>query len=248
MSDMLIEEVGDKFYATSKAWLVDQPEQLPREMAAEFDRSKLNQSFLWIAGRYVQANQLNRNGQFWTFDDIKHGEKSIQYTPLNALHKYDRPLGVFIQTKIVQREAADDKGEPLPEVQALAVMWAANFPEQAEFVRAAHKAGTLFFSMECVAESKQCLTCERKFEWAAETASLCEHLGSSAIAPRRFINPTFLGGALIFPPESPGWLDANVTEVARRLTLEYAAQTDGVGPEQWEMLMQLALEFAPESN
>lgn len=237
---MIIEQVGDKLFATTKAWIVESPEQVPREMASEMDRSKLNPSFVWIAGRYVQANQVNRNGQYWSFEDLKVGESSIVHTPLNALHRWERPIGTYVQTKIVEREGAS--GQSFPEVQALAVLWGANFPEEAEMARAAHKAGALSFSMECVAESKQCLTCENSYEWLTEAAGLCEHLSSSAVAPRRFVNPTFLGGALIYPPEKPGWNDADVTEVAHRMMTEQASRP--VETSAWEEKMNLLLQFS----
>lgn len=239
--DSMIQEIDGKIYATAQAYVVEGPEQLPREMAAEFKREEMNPSFIWIAGRYVQANEQNRNGQYWTFDDIQKGERSIQYTPLNALHRYDRPVGVIVQTKIVQREAAGES-RLLPEVQALSVMWGANFPELAALVRAAHASKKLWYSMECVAESRQCLTCEEIYPWAAASHEVCEHLGTNKSAPRRFINPTFLGGALIFPPESPGWADADISEVARKLTHEYAARSEpSVTVEEWQKMMDLVI-------
>jgi hypothetical protein len=237
--DPFIVQANDRFYATSEAYIVENAEQLPRELASEYNREGMNSSFVWIAGRFVQGGKVNRNGQFWSVDDIRAGEKSIRYTPMNALHHYNRPIGTIVETKIVHREEAE---ELLPEVQALGVLWAANFPEMAELARDAYAKKQLWWSMECVAEYKQCMTCERQFAWAAKAHETCEHLATSAVAPRRFINPTFLGGALIFPPERPGWSDADVTEVARELTLEYANEAAGeFTKEDWERLMAEAM-------
>ena len=236
----MLQQIGDRFYATSKAYIVDGPQDMPREMASDFKMDRANSTFLWIAGRYVQANNANRNGHYWTFDDLKSGEGSIVHTPVNALHEWDRPIGTVVQTKIVQREGAS-AGLEHPEIQALSVVWAMNFPEAAAEIRESHKQGTLFYSMECVAESKQCLACEQIFPYAAAAADVCDHLAGDMKAPRRFINPTFLGAGLIFPPERPAWPDAEVTDVAK-LVEEYANRNSDVA--RWESLMDRVMSYA----
>jgi hypothetical protein len=240
-----IEEFGGHLYATAPAYIVENVDQLPREIASEVSKEDLNRKFIWIAGRYVQANNPNKNGHYWTFDDLQKGEASIRYTPLNVLHKYEKPVGTIVQTKIVQRQEASTQ-RILPEVQALSVFWAFNFPELGELIRAAHEAKQLWYSMECVSESKQCMACEEVFPYAAAAHEVCEHLASSAAAPRRFINPTFLGGALIFPPERPAWPDADITEVARELTRQYAARATqkGMTGLEWAEMMDMATRWA----
>lgn len=226
-------EMGDKLYATARAYVVNEPDDLPREMASEFEQVKSNKSFLWVAGRYVQGENMNKNGHFWTMDDLRAGEASIAHTPVNALHQWDQPIGTLVQTKFIERETAS---QSFPEIQALGVVWAMNFPEMAELIKKAHAEKNLFWSMECISESKQCLTCERTYDYKATAAEVCEHLATNKIAPRRFINPTFVGGALVFPPDKPAWPDANVTDVAKTLTSQYASrETDKVA--QWESLM-----------
>ena len=213
MSDAFVFERNEKVYLNARAHIVADTEELPRELAAAVDGKRLNPQFVWISGRYVQGEKPNSNGQFWTSDDLKAGEYSIRYTPLNVLHEWQRPVGTFVETKLVHREAASGEGELLPEIQALSALWAHNFPQVAEAARSAHDKGKLWYSMECVGEGKQCLTCNKTFEWAA--ARYCEHMEESRTAPRRFINPVFQGGALIFPPVKPGWSDADIEEVAR---------------------------------
>lgn len=235
----MFEVIGDKFYATARAYIVHEPEELPREMASEFTMDTSNQSFIWIAGRYVQADNLNKNGHYWSFDDLKTGERSIRHTPVNALHEFDRPIGTVVETKMVMREGAS--GQPsFPEIQALSVVWGANFPQMAQLIKKAHSDKELFYSMECVSESKQCLSCEKIFPYAASAMETCEHLATDKNAPRRFINPTFLGAALIFPPEKPAWPDAEITEVAKRLTRQYAnRESDPVA--HWESMMDAVI-------
>lgn len=219
MVDSLVLERNGKAYVTARAEIISDPAQLPREMASAMEGKKLNPQLVWVSGRYVQGEKVNRNGQFWTTDDLKSGEYTVQYTPLNVLHQWDRPVGTFVETKMVHREAADTSNELLPEIQALSVLWANIFPQVADRVKEAHAEGKLWYSMECVGEAKQCLTCDRTFEWSS--ATYCQHLQGSSTAPRRFVNPVFLGGALIFPPAEPGWVDADIEELAKA-TREYA--------------------------
>lgn len=240
MSDTgTIRQVNDKLYATSRAYIVNAPEELPRGMASEWMERKMNDSFLWIAGRYVQANTPNKNQDFWSYDDLVGGEASIKYTPLNVLHQFEKPVGTFVETKIVHRAKSDEGAEVLPEIQALSVLWAANFPGIAKAARDAHAAGQLWYSMECTAETTQCMECERVFSFRAQAHEVCEHLANRTSA-RRWVNPTFLGGALIFPPVKPGWADADVTAVASELVDQYANRSSSEwsldGP-TWESLM-----------
>jgi len=232
---MFIEQINDKLYMSARAFIINDREQLPRAMASEWKEKSMNESFLWIAGRYVQANMPNKNNDFWSYDDIVVGESSIRYTPLNVLHKWDRPVGTFVETKIVHRQTADDASEVFPEIQALAVLWTANFPHVAQAARDAHDAGRLWYSMECTAETTQCMECQRTFSFRAAAEELCEHL-SGRTAARRWINPTFLGGALIFPPAAPGWQDADITSVAADLTRQYANR-NVMTSDQWEAEM-----------
>lgn len=242
MSDetMMIEKINDKIYMSARAFIVSDKEQLPRAMASEWEHQTMNDSFLWIAGRYVQANVANKNNDFWSYDDIVSGEPSVKYTPLNVLHKWDRPVGTFVETKIVHRQSASDEPDVLPEIQALAVLWTANFPNVAQAAKDAHDAGRLWYSMECTAETTQCMTCERTFSFRAASSELCEHL-SERTAARRWINPTFLGGALIFPPAAPGWKDADITSVHADLTRQYANR-NAMSTEQWEAQMDALYE------
>lgn len=233
---MIIEKINDKLYMSARAYIVSDREQLPRAMASEWSEEKMNDSFLWIAGRYVQANQPNKNMDYWSYDDLVSGESTIKFTPLNVLHAWDKPVGTFVETKIVHRQTADT--EALPEIQALSVLWSANFPNVAQAAQDAHDVGRLYFSMECTAETTQCMTCEETFSFASVSSEMCEHLASKTGA-RRWVNPTFLGGALIFPPKSPGWKDADITSIASELTREYANRDTAMSSVEWEAAMSL---------
>lgn len=215
MTDQFYMESHGKAYLSSRAHIISDPTEL-KEMAFSMKADTvLNPNFMWISGRYAQGEKANSNGQFWTIEDLKAGEYSLKYAPLNVLHEIQRPVGVFAETKIVHREPVESGSSEklLPEIQALSLLWAHNFPEVAELARQANAKGQLWYSMECVGEAKQCLTCDQTFEWAA--TKFCTHLEQSSTAPRRLVNPTFQGGALIFPPVRPGWADADIEEVAK---------------------------------
>ena len=204
-------QVKDLTYLKGRAYVVEKPEDMPRELASEFTHIDMNPSFLWVAGRYVQGEKANKNGHYWAKEDLTKGEHTIKHVPLNIDHDIEHPVGAFVETKLIERDTAETK---LPEIQALACVWAANFPAVASRIRAAHADKKLWFSMECVAERKQCMTCEQEFAYAAKAHEVCEHLATSAKASRRLINPVFLGGALIMPPSNPAWPDADITELA----------------------------------
>ena len=235
-----IRQINDKLYATARAFVVEEPKDLPRGMASEWAEEKMNDSFLWIAGRYVQANTPNKNNDYWSYDDIAKGQASVKFTPLNVLHQWDQPVGTFVETKIVHRAAAGEGAEMLPEIQALSVLWTANFPNIAKAAKDAHDVGQLWYSMECTAETTQCMECEKTFAFRAQAHEVCEHLANRTAA-RRWINPTFLGGALIFPPTKPGWADADITAVAAELTDEYAnraTESRRIDAASWESMME----------
>lgn len=223
----------DTFRLKASAYIVTTPEELPRALASEF-KDEMNPSFMWIAGRFVQANKLNKNGMMWTTEDLEKGEHTVKYVPLNVGHNYEKPVGVFVETKLVNRETADT-GEKNAEIQALSVLWAANFPELANVVRMAHQAKQLHFSMECVAEAKQCLTCDEMFPWVAQAHETCSHLAESKKAPRRFVNPIFVGGALVLPPDQPAWSDAEITDLSGMLAAT-------ITPATWEKMMASVVE------
>lgn len=229
-----LDDIGGRLYVSARAQIVSDPAELPREMAA--DHSELNPSFLWIAGRYVQAERLNRNGHFMTYDDLVAGQGSIQHSPLNGLHEWWKPIGTFVEAKIVERDGTH-------EIQALSAMWAANFPEMAAAIRQYHAEGNLWYSMECVAEARQCLTCDATFEWATAATDWCVHMAADPKAPRRFINPVFLGGALVYPPQQPAWADAEA-EVASLID-SYAHRSEGPDlsdPLVWSLVMKMVSE------
>jgi hypothetical protein len=227
---------GERLAMEVAAEVVD-PSSLPREVASALPATQFNPSFMWVAGRYVQANVANLNGHIWDPKELEKSEYSIRFTPLNVNHKIREPVGTLVATKFMQRIGAAD-GLDAPEVQALAVLWAANFPDVAQAVRAAHGDRKLFLSMEAVAEKRVCATCGREFAFATPVGDACEHLAGNPRAPRRFVNTVFLGGALVLPPDRPAWKSAEVTEIG--------GDTRSAEVRAWEDQMALVVETGRE--
>lgn len=109
-----------------------------------------------------------------------------------------------------------------------AAVWRFLFPEQAKTIEKAAEDGALYYSMECISREVACLDtpgrpgCGETFGYGDYDAGrCCQHLRERS-SVRRFVDPVFLGGAIIVPPVVPGWTGAEATVVrqAARLSEE----------------------------
>jgi hypothetical protein len=193
-----------------------------RVQAAWAERTIIpNEAYAYLVGKYVEAGKPNQNNHYWSFADLKASQDTIRYSPLNMLHVPHKVVGSFIDTEMVyptgEAEAkAQDYQYLNPYVEALAVMYRYYFPSIMPDIRAAHEEGSLFISMECVAETVSCIGpmgCEATFEFAGvRSDTYCAHINSGA-SVTALNKPHFLGGALIIPPVRPGWQGANVDDL-----------------------------------
>lgn len=68
-----------------------------------------NAGFMYVAGRYVEADRANRNGAFWSTSDLELGEPTVAGGPLNWLHQEKEIIGALLESRLVYgREAARD--------------------------------------------------------------------------------------------------------------------------------------------
>lgn len=233
---------------------------------------------LWIAGRFVEADNPNSNKQFWTAGDLEMAEYSIKYAPLNIAHKYSHPVGFFAETRKVSLErkppALQMSGsfstsaatftqvtsQGSMHIEALAGMWSHIFPEQAALVVAADAAGELFYSMECVGSHLKCAGpngCGGEFAYQ-DVSSHCTHL-QNRTSIRHIVNPVFRGGALIIPPVRPGWKNANATVLSQEALREAAEWVDvhsdslkdaasHMSVRDWEALMGMVIQTHVQSS
>lgn len=152
-----------------------------------------------VSGPLVRAGEPNRNGALFLKEDLQFGLGSIAGQPITVNHG-DFAVGWIATASI---EAQPDLGDF---INFSARIWSQRFQETWQKVEAAHASGQAFFSMECVPTKVGCGNC------GIETATMegaCDHI-IRRTAPRRQISPTFIGAALVLPPEKPGWGDARL--------------------------------------
>lgn len=227
---------GDRLVlATRVASVVDptaELEALGREMAST------DSPHLWISGRYVGADAPNRNAAYWSSGDLEMGQPTVAHGPVNWLHEERHVIGAIAASRLVAREAADDQGLGT-HIAALGAVWPWLYPDEANLIRQASDAGSLWFSMECISREVACLAegcgnapAYRPYMLERETAR-CEHM--KAGGPRRFVDPVFQGVGIIVPPVRPGWAlaDARVTAAeSEQLVERQAAAFEGLQDEE----------------
>lgn len=195
-----------------------------REIAA------VNSGFMHIVGRYVEADRPNRNMAMWSTKDLEMGQPTVTGGPLNWLHKERHIIGAITGSRMVRQEA----GSVGNHIQASAVVWPFLYPNEARAIEKASSQRTLWLSMECTSSHVQCMDTPGRAGCGvtvpyreAMTGGGCDHLRQKS-SVRRFVNPSFLGGAVVLPPAQPGWAhaEANVLRQAAMAVEEQEIGTD----------------------
>lgn len=212
---------------------------------------------LWMHGRFVGAEAPNRNGAFWSAGDLEMAKGSVVNGPLNWLHDAKHVIGTLAKADYINPAAKGASGQgvqrsaELPHITATAAIWKWIYPDESYVVAQASDQQSLWFSMECISKEVSCVGpngCGNTTTYAQYMAgSACEHVMQRA-SIRRFVNPVFLGGAVIVPPTRPGWAeaDARVMKSANALAeaaFEQAGRPD-VSASNWEQLMGQLVRFA----
>lgn len=268
-------EIGGRLILTAPAATVSVADELPPELAESWEKaSAANPYMLWLQGRFVEAEKANRNGAYWTTEDLQFGEMSVRHGPLNWLHEEDKIVGTIADNALVlppgsqsvgpatlagmvQPELVEIPGQkyPRPYMAAISSVWKWIAPERAALIEAAAKRGDLFYSMECVAQKMECASdgdhdgCGKSFDYmqaVARPETTCEHIAGRTSA-RRMVKPFFLGGAVILPPMQPGWMDARVDIVQAASLAEQAySQSLDVPEKRWLSLMAEVIRFSQQ--
>lgn len=251
--DTFVLDRGDRLIFTNRARVVRAQDEVSADLAAavpSWDVERASPYVKWITGSYVEADNPNSNGQFWTRGDLELAEYTIRYSPLNMVHNVRRPVGFFASTKTVEFQR-DQAGKGM-RVEALAGLWAHVFPFESALVDQADEQQLLFFSMECVGSHLICggpQGCGQQYAYS-DVENQCAHLKERS-SVRHIVNPIFRGGALIIPPVKPGWKDAHANVYQQAVldaAYEYAEQTESayasvqaegaaLTPAAWEALM-----------
>jgi len=222
-------EGEDSFILSSHAHLINDEIVTASEWAST--HIKPNPAIKWIVGNYVEADRENRNKHYWSYEDLRASKSSVDYAPLNILHRPKHVVGTFAATEMIYpTETAAANGEGRPYLEALAAFWKAYFPEELGIIEMAHNQGSLYFSMECISEKIHCTGdngCEKEFAYAGvRHPSYCSHLNEN-VSTKHLVTPHFLAGALIFPPTAPGWGNANINSISS-LMEKYEDQIPGI--------------------
>lgn len=242
--ETMVFDKGHSTYLVNAARLVRKQEDVSSDLAAavsddSWNIEDSNPMIQWIAGDFVEGDNANSNGQFWTAGDLELAEYTIRYAPLNMVHKFRTPIGFYAATRTVKldREEAKVLDKPVEKsgsmkIQALSGLWTHIFPFEAAQAEAADEAGLLFYSMECrgshltcgTDEAKGLIGCGKTFDYM-QLDSHCEHLQERS-SVRHIVNPIFRGGALIVPPVRPGWKNASANILTDAVMAEAAAYAE----------------------
>lgn len=215
-----------------------------REVAAT------NAGFTYLRGRMVGADSPNANGAFWSSEDLELGQTTVAGGPVNWLHDETKIVGSLLDGQF-QRETA--AGSHIVSTMAI---WRFLFPEVADTVEKAAADGQLFQSMECVSRAVACLDgpdgragCGETFDYADYNAGkTCDHLRERS-SMRRFVDPIFLGTAIIVPPVKPADVHASVDVVrqAAQAVEEADFSPEGITGAQAQNIAAAILEWANRS-
>lgn len=244
---MILIEGKKSFYLNTPATLLN----LDRDTASDWASAHIinNPAMRWIVGKYVEADTPNSNGQQWSLEDLRASQSSIHHTPMNLAHKAHSIVGTFVSSEMIYPDFAGAN----PYVETLGTFWKYYFPEELAMVETAFGMGALYQSMECVAESVTCVGeagCGQTFDYAGPSSDqYCDHILSRE-SSRQLNNPWFLAGALIYPPDRPGWKNASVNELSKidklmsdeqkhDLMLSVAKESPHMSPSEWEAMMGL---------
>lgn len=233
-------------FLTTRPMLLDDSKDIADSWASKHIAP--NPALKWIIGKYCEADNANQNGQYWSLEDLRLKQPTIHHAPMNVNHVPHKIVGTYVASEMMYPKADDaDDGGAHPYIETVSAFWKAYFPETLEEVEKAYNEGTLFQSMECVAETVTCMEgCGQTFEYAgSRSESYCSHINQGGV--KALNKPHFMAGALIIPPTRPGWRGASVQEIseligsqadeAERIMAHLEKQAPDLAVTQWESAM-----------
>lgn len=211
----------NSYFLGAQAFVLNDAE-MEREISSEWASKHVNKNpaIKWILGRFVEADNPNRNSQAWTLEDLRLKQPTINHAPMNMVHQARNIVGAFVATEMLY-PLTEKAGESVahPHIEALGAFWRYYFPNEFQAVQAAHDEGSLFFSQECISENIRFEDSETgKTETFAYDGPVSKSYGDwneNRSAIKWLDNPHFLGGALILPPVRPGWANAHIKTLSQ---------------------------------
>ena len=83
-------------------------DNLPKELASRWQEMAGGSAHMMgLQGRFVEAEKANRNGAFWSTEDLQFGSMSVNHGPLNWLHQEKTVIGTIADNALVQPEATN---------------------------------------------------------------------------------------------------------------------------------------------
>lgn len=155
-----------------------------------------------VTGKMVGAT-VNSNNDGFKEEGLKAALAHIKDLPMNFLHWSDTVVGCITEARWV--EATDT----FPgHIEVDSVIWPHVASGLFDYIEESNASGKLFLSMECVANTVECASCEEQYPFLdVAHGKSCSHI--KAGEARYYLDPVFLGCALIVDPTQPGWADAD---------------------------------------
>jgi hypothetical protein len=161
--------------------------------------------------------------------------------PLNWLHEARHIIGTLAKADYVDparpQARPTQQGDPAahqPHITATAAIWKWIYPDEAYVVQQAsdqNSSGTPWSASPRRSNAPGPKRLRQHHQLRRYMAgAACEHVTQRA-SVRQFVNPVFLGGAVIVPPTRPGWAEAdasvmNTANLAAEAAFEQAGQPD----------------------
>lgn len=205
----------NSYFMGAQAFLLDSEREIASDWASK--HISQNPAIKWVLGRFVEANARNNNRQAWALEDLRIHQPTIDHAPMNMVHQARHIVGTYVATEMIYPTEESAAGEPTnPYVEALGAFWRYYFQEEYAAVQKAHDEGSLFFSMECVAQSIKFEDSSGKTEEFPYMGPFHDSYGdwNRSDATRWLNKPHFLAGALIVPPVKPGWSNATIKSLS----------------------------------
>lgn len=249
----------------------------PERVVAEWAHRSIepNENFLYIVAKYVEADKVNQNGHFWSFEDLKKSERTMVNAPINLMHQPHDIVGVMVDQEMiyptgqVEAQKLSGPGDAAnsdmalayeynqPYIEVLGALWKFYFPKTVESIEAAQEMGQLHISMECVAESVTRVDNDGTEEtYPFVSGNVKDYGWTDNSVHCRLNDPYFLGAGLVLPPAKPGWSGAEVYDLfgaveedqLESMYSQLQAENPELSPKQWEMLMAAVLDMAQKSD
>lgn len=255
MSVLVPTEAGFRF--ATPASLVGEDDQ---RMVAWIEKMvRKDRDIAWVHGNFVEADNANGNGHIFPLSDLEQeAVHSVTGKPLNMLHHENYIIGSFAGAEMVYPEATEtkeaaDEENGHPYMEALAGMWKHIYPEEHRLLQKAQGEGSLYFSMECIAESLTFIDYDNVT--VPYMGRSHDSYPTKDLTARRILNkPHFSGGAIIVPPVRPGWskadikaLDAFIEDqpsVSEAVFASIQTESPHLGQDEWEMMMKQLITIA----